>query len=255
MKKTKLFSALSLAAVALSVLPYATAFAATDGGAVGSVGDGGTSAGTSATDGAPASGTGQFGVGFIAGNLTLNQVPNFDFGQHTIGQTDAYNLREKGATPAPGDGTTKAATLGRQLVVTDQRDARDPWNVTVGVGSSIALVGAELALTVSAGNIQYGSWAGDDKTAEEFGGRYFSGSAGSQSTAGLQADNVTKLDLTKAGGAQKVFSVNDGTKVDPGTYALDFTDQATASISVPLSDQKNGDFTGTLVWTLSTAKA
>ncbi|MCI1851955.1 WxL domain-containing protein [Schleiferilactobacillus harbinensis] len=254
MKNTKILSAVALTAVALSSVPFSTVLAADSGAVVSDIGNGGTSAGTTVSGSTPALGSGRIGIGFASGSLTLNQVPNFDFGYHTIGDNTTFGLLAPGEKPQAGDGKTSGATMGRQLVVTDQRDIRtDPWSVTVGVSQSIGLTGATLSLNAS--NISYGSWAGNDTALSSGGGRYFE--SGTGNTAGLSASPVADLalDATPTPTPQTVFSVADATKVDPGTYALDFSDQSTASIKVPLPAQKAGEYTGTLVWTLSAGTA
>lgn len=93
--------------------------------------------------GTPAIGNSYVGVGFVAGPLTLNQVPNFDFGVHNIGSSQTYDLQKitgdnakflpkpLADTHAPGD-TAQGGT--RSLVVTDTRT--DKANVT---GYTVAL--------------------------------------------------------------------------------------------------------------------
>lgn len=273
MKKTKLFSALSLTALALSVVPYAgTAFAAGDGDPVIN-NDGGTVAGGSATSTTPATGSGDIGVGFLGGSLTLNQVPDFDFGYHTIGTAASYQLLNSGATPAPGNSKDKGATLGRQLVVTDQRSNRPSWNVTVGVldvltdtDPTAAGVLSGATLTMKPTKITYGAWSptiGTDGKPDntKFGGYYFNSGAATGATTGIAASEITaenplKLDVPSTdpeNAAQPIFGMKAANTADPGTYALDFTDPATATISVPLAKQKTGTFKGKLVWTLTTA--
>ncbi|WP_367368622.1 WxL domain-containing protein [Schleiferilactobacillus harbinensis] len=272
LKNVKLFSALSLAAVALSVVPFNTVFAATSGEAVlsGANGNGGTSAGGSATDGAPASQSGDIGVGFTQGDLILNQVPNFDFGYHTIGESATYDLLSAGNTPKPGNALTgdsaSAAVLGRQLVVSDKRGTNTGWSVTVGVASPIGsgatvLSGADVTFTSK--NIQYGLWAPTLGPKGEVidgsgGGYYFNNSGASGSIEGISAKTpvTLPLDVATSGSdnvAQGIFGAPAGATADPGTYALDFTDKTSAQISVPTKSQKVGVYTGKLVWTLSTA--
>lgn len=71
-----------------------------------------------------ASGTGTTGVGFVGGGLTLNQVPNFDFGVHTIGTSETFPLISVDSGYRPqllSAGATSANAGVRSLAVTDAR--------------------------------------------------------------------------------------------------------------------------------------
>ncbi|ERL63713.1 WxL domain-containing protein [Schleiferilactobacillus shenzhenensis] len=75
-----------------------------------------------------ASGTSVAGIGFVAGDLTLNQVPVFDFGVHNIGSSETFSMqpvdsafRPQKLSGNPITADTKANAGVRALVVTDSR--------------------------------------------------------------------------------------------------------------------------------------
>lgn len=83
-----------------------------------------------------AAGESTVGIGFRAGNLTLNQVPNFDFGGENdfMAQTD-FTLFNEGAELNYTD-DSGTAPRPRALIVTDARGADDSgatngWKVSV----------------------------------------------------------------------------------------------------------------------------
>lgn len=127
---------------------------------------------------ATATGNSYLGVGFIKGFLTLNQVPNFDFGAHNIGSSQSYDLTKIPTTDSaflpqklpdqhePGD-TTRGGS--RSLVVTDARS--DQASVS---GYTVALRFSDLQkvhtgadgqpIKDASGNIQFENSAGDPAT-------------------------------------------------------------------------------------------
>lgn len=141
--KKSLVKLLSMSALALLALPFAVngqTARADDGPAEYKVG--GPALGSSYAVSAgtivdpptttSASEQSQLGVGFMAGPLTLNQVPIFDFGVHQLGSSSKYSLQavaSAGFQPKPfADGTTPGgddtAQGGmRSLVITDARNA------------------------------------------------------------------------------------------------------------------------------------
>lgn len=150
MKISRMMSRFSLAVLALSALPLNTIFAATPTTALP---DGtGNSFNTDSKDasgsayitnsGNSGSGTSKFGVGFIPGALTLDQVPNFDFGIHALGEAGTVALPPSmdgtaatGLSAFPMIATTVANTDSgsRSLVVTDQTGSTSGWSVNVSV--------------------------------------------------------------------------------------------------------------------------
>ncbi|ERL63715.1 hypothetical protein L248_2255 [Schleiferilactobacillus shenzhenensis LY-73] len=78
----------------------------------------------SGTEPQSATGASVAGVGFVAGSLTLNQVPTFDFGYHNLGSSETFPLMpvDSGYRPQLLSANAAQANAGvRALVVTDAR--------------------------------------------------------------------------------------------------------------------------------------
>ncbi|MCD2256943.1 WxL domain-containing protein [Agrilactobacillus fermenti] len=197
------------------------------------------------------------GIGFAPGNLTLNQVPNFDFGKaFTIhsGQID-FNMQ------------TDAKPLTRSLVVTDQRsDKGGPWVITAQLedfkkldndnkqtsttmGSTDA-THATLTLTGSADNTGKGAYlvpglwnenaaAGTTKYTTDPNGDARTNKPEQLGTIALAANANKATNLWQA-------NADNGS----GTWGLDFSKATSATLNVPDSLQKQGDWTAKINWTL-----
>lgn len=164
MKISKIFGGFSLTLLALSVVPVGNAFAvdsalpATTPYSYNSTND--------TTHVKDNSGTSDFGVGFKPGSLTLDQVPNFDFGIRDLGTagTEAFPPSNSDTTLSgfkafPMVGATTGTTPNqkpvqntdsgsRSLVVTDQTGSAAGWNVAVSVTKTLTLSSARLAFNV-----------------------------------------------------------------------------------------------------------
>lgn len=184
-------------------------------------------------------------IGFGAGNLTLNFVPNFDFGKsHTVGTTDSFpNMFADGDAPS-------ASTPGRNLVVTDTRDANTGWNVTAKLGNFTETGGTSLTtpttLTLNLAQNMVKS-ANLQGTGTSVTGVTLDGTGTDAPT--IAGANVA---LEADGDAQAVLNAADTT--GSKTWALDFQDKGTASLTVPIAQQGvNADYTAPVTWTLGAA--
>lgn len=146
MRISRFLGRVSMAVLALSAMPLNSVFAA-DSPALPTS----TPNSYNATDNTDKvkdnSGISDFGVGFKPGVLTLDQVPNFDFGIHSLGEAGTIDLPPavgvKTATgfkafPMLGDASTSANASGsRSLIVTDQTGSTSGWNVSVKVSEAL----------------------------------------------------------------------------------------------------------------------
>lgn len=257
MKIDRTLGAIGLTALAMVALPIHQV-AAVDDGSVLSANPNGSTLVNSAT------GSGDIGIAWKAGSLVLQQVPNFDFGTHFLGEKEDYQLNASGATvlgpvDATGAANTTAPTkieLGRMVVVTDQRATRSGWQLTVGVaadgdkmkntaGTSV-LTGATLDLKPAA-TIPFGIWTAFTGGGQS--GSYFAKSTLGNSN-GINGASISGLAVGSASAPQPIMSMPTDGSASAGSYALDFTDPTSATLHVPLDEQKVDTFTGKLTWTL-----
>ncbi|BDR59577.1 WxL domain-containing protein [Xylocopilactobacillus apicola] len=280
----------SLATVALMATPVLTAISGTtvfaaaagtgqNGNGTGRViAENSQSVNTSAiAAGTPASaaGTSVAAVEFYAGDLSLDRVPQFDFGAHELQASVNYNLYS--AAPVLGsdyedvtstDPKTSDLGLYRTLQVTDRTGGSKGWKITAWATpfkidgdttgfqmnpTSISLKGADIELDRSklvANSTKPDGYAHvyqADGTAADAPGE-ITANAINFSTDGTVA-NVT-------GGVQTIWEAQSGLNTNnvaygKGTWAADFNKETAATLNLPLDQQtKIGIFKSTINWTL-----
>ncbi|WP_040537077.1 WxL domain-containing protein [Schleiferilactobacillus shenzhenensis] len=273
MKKGKLVSALMVATVALASFPVMQTHAALTSGSAALTGSASvTNSSSTTTPLGPLNS--QVGVGWSASSsIVLNEVPNLDFGIHTLGDPGPYDMLhdvDNNIQLVKDKNGKITGTSGdqRMLVVTDQTGKQAGWHVTVAyqIGTDASdlskLSGAKLTISGDTATKQFGQWVsgtyGTGNPLPTYG--FFQTDTGNASQADNLAGHAVSIDLDSkpndATTPQLIFGVADGkdATIAAGSYALDFGKATTAQIDVPVASQKATDapFKGTLVWTLAT---
>lgn len=221
------------------------------------------------------------GIGFKAGNLTLNQVPNFDFGGNNefMTKTD-FTLFSAGADlPYTTEDAAAAKTRPRALIVTDARGAVDSaetpgtntttgWKVAVKFATLMKNTsGTELG---TAGEATAAPILQLANTLEPTAVTYDSANSGSITPGSTISDPTSPLytgtapsfgaDGSKAGfidvpsnKAESTTIVNAKAGSGLRGWAVNYQDQDSAHLVVPVEQQSIGVFTATLNWTLGNA--
>ncbi|BDR57293.1 WxL domain-containing protein [Xylocopilactobacillus apis] len=223
--------------------------------------------------GALTSGTSKAAIEFYAGNLSLDRVPNFDFGVHELQQAAAYDLY--GTAPVLSSAYTGVATSGnasasnlgyyRMLQVTDKTAGSSGWKVTawgepfqqqnvVGGGTAVTMKPTDITLnttSVDRGNLvadtsgvfhtTYSSAASDDRPDSIASSKIiFAEHVGDPQPSSTEVVWKVGNGLTAAGIAK-----------GKGTWAADFNAADSATLNLPLDQQTTiGVFQSTLHWTL-----
>lgn len=224
------------------------------------------------------------GIGFKAGNLTLNQVPNFDFGgsNEFMTKTD-FTLFSAGADlPYTTEDAAATKTRPRALIVTDARGAATAtdeesgtttntttgWKVAVkfatlmknAAGTELGTTGAATAAPI----LQLSN------TLEPTAVTYDSANSGSITPGSTISDPTSPLytgtapsfgaDGSKTGfidvpsnKAESTTIVNAKAGSGLRGWAVNYQDQDSAHLVVPVEQQSIGVFTATLNWTLGNA--
>ncbi|MCD2256947.1 WxL domain-containing protein [Lactobacillus sp. CC-MHH1034] len=223
--------------------------------------DGGAEkAGRSAvTDTEHASGQSSVGVGFKVsdqGGLTLNFVPNFDFGtNHDMGTgSETLNLFSKGAP------TTKDEP-GRVLAVTDFRgatDAKNGYTVQVSMGKFYKVKDSDNTLDKSTPYLNGATLTlGDANGATPIKGGVLTENGidnyGTSSVPKPATLTTKQVKLQQNDALQAIMTSAKSETPAVGTWAVDFSDKNSAELDVPAAVQDHGKFVAQLNWDLGSA--
>ena len=285
-----------LSAVALMATPILTAFGGSSvfAAPAAGTGEGGNNssgrviangsqsvtAGTIAQPGTPATATSLTAIEFYAGNLSLDRVPQFDFGTHQLQENSFYNLYSSAPILAsdytnitdPRNSAANELNYYRVLQVTDKTGGTQGWTVTawaepfVQQGGSVQMHPTDIRLNTTkidrqVKNIPDPSSSGQFLTTYEE-----SPSTDEDRPGNIVADNLSKagiIDFAPTTGStpsnvdvNPIFGVGAGTTSTgiakgKGTWAADFNDPSSATLNLPLSEQSTiGIFKSTIHWSL-----
>ncbi len=254
--KTLLAASTLLAGMAATTFATVGTVNAADGDPVlGTDGNGSVEVSGAATSDVPATGKSKVGIGFSGGDLTLDYVPNLDFGMHKALTGDTYNLAQKAADPSDGDNTS-GGVVGRNLIVTDARGkaAATGWTVQAqlgaftndGTGSTNLLTNATVTINktnpIKAGTL----YIRPDLTDKPDGFLY---GRNSGDDAGPVA-NTGNITLDASGAAADVMTATIGNGLL--TWGMDFQETTSAEIYVPIASQDVQTYIAPMTWTLGT---
>lgn len=255
--KTLLAASTLLAGMAATTFATVGTVNAADGDPVlGTGGNGSVEVSGAATSDVPATGESKVGIGFSGGDLTLDYVPNLDFGMHKALTDDTYNLAQKAADPSEGD-DKDGGVVGRNLIVTDARgrSAATGWTVQAQLGAftNDGTSGTNLltnaTVTINSSNpIAAGTlYIRPDLTDKPDGfayGRNPNGDVG-------PTVNAEGIKLDAGGAAVDVMTAEKAKGLL--TWGMDFQETTSAEIYVPIASQDVQTYIAPMTWTLGTS--
>ncbi|MHA3066919.1 WxL domain-containing protein [Lacticaseibacillus saniviri] len=200
-------------------------------------------------------GTSSAAIGFTSGNLSLLQVPSFDYGSHTTKTSTTFDSLGTATPLKDGDASATLNTANDNthsfLHVQDLRagyttGATEPtpytWKVSlVGTvpntkddGSGLPLNGTKIAF-----NKIVPWYATADKP-------------NLAATTGVSLASTPLVDLDGETSAQVIKTDQNNADVQQGgDFYIDFTPEKSSTMTVPLASQAAGIYKSTLTWTLA----
>jgi hypothetical protein len=210
-------------------------------------------------------------VEFEGGGLVLEQVPNFDFGYHYLGDGQVYSLRTSGAS---ADAATQLGDRSLAVAGTPDSTITSGWSVSVQYLSGSIPTGTYLLLTskqVGQNNAGNGdntytpATIGTTTMDANWRVKYYSGGLSSTDLNNIPTSSNGTTGVVPMGGAtQDAVSIFGRTTVAPDTtlnsgvtttgkveYKYFFNAMDSAYMFVPVGKQSTASaLTGTLEWTL-----
>lgn len=210
-------------------------------------------------------------VEFQGGGLVLEQVPNFDFGYHYLGDGQVYPLLKSGTS---ADGTTQLGDRSLAVAATPDSTISSGWSVSVRYSSGTMPSGTYLLLTSK--QVGQNNAGGGDNTYTpatigvtsmdtNWRVKYYSGGLSTTDLNNIPTSSNGTVGVIPLGDAtQDAVSVFGRTTGGPDTtlnssvttsgkveYKYYFNALNSAYVFVPVGKQNAASaFTGTLEWTL-----
>ncbi|MCD2256945.1 WxL domain-containing protein [Agrilactobacillus fermenti] len=227
------------------------------------------------TDTKNGSGSSYIGIGFKPGNLTLNMVPNFDFGgNNDFMKSTSFDLHAAGIDFGAGKSDSTGAHSPRAAIVTDARgntDDRTGWNLkakfeglltddsnkALGKASSDGNAAPILVLHTKKAIVQAGTF---DDNGGAFGDLLNPGAAQTDPAKPLYTGSAPNL----VGDGNNDVSIYSNKNTDGDyvpvwsadktqglrSWGMNFKDKDTATLKIPTSQQDIGVFHAKLNWSL-----